>query len=128
RLLEVTEESLYIGIDQAVIGNRIGDISHAVQTYVEKEGYSVVRDFVGHGIGTNIHEDPQVPHFGSPGRGQRLLEGMVITIEPMVNIGSYRIKMDNNGWTARTMDGELSAQYEHTLAITKDGPLILTKQ
>ncbi len=128
RLLEVTEESLYIGIEQAVIGNRIGDISHAVQTYVEEEGYSVVRDFVGHGIGTNIHEDPQVPHFGSSGRGQRLLEGMVITIEPMVNIGSYRTKMDNNGWTARTIDGELSAQYEHTLAITKDGPLILTKQ
>lgn len=128
RLLDTTKKSLYIGIEQAVIGNRIGDISHAVQTYVEREGYSVVRDFVGHGIGTNIHEEPQVPHFGSPRRGQRLLEGMVITIEPMVNIGSYRTIMDDNDWTARTIDGELSAQYEHTLAITKDGPIILTKQ
>ncbi len=128
KLLEVTKKSLYIGIEQAVIGNRIGDISHAIQTYVEKQGYSVVRDFVGHGIGRNIHEEPQVPHFGRPGRGQRLLEGMVLTIEPMVNIGSYRCTIDDNGWTARTIDGELSAQYEHTLAITKDGPIILTEQ
>lgn len=128
KLLYVTKKSLYIGIEQAIIGNRIGDISHAIQSYVEGEGYSVVRDFVGHGIGTSIHEDPQVPHFGSPGRGQRLLEGMVITIEPMVNIGSYKSSMDDNGWTARTVDGELSAQYEHTIAITKDGPLILTEQ
>lgn len=128
KLLDTTKKALYIGIEQAKIGNRIGDISHAIQTFVEAEGYSVVRDFVGHGIGTNIHEDPQVPHFGSPGRGPRLLEGMVITIEPMVNIGSYKTIMDDNGWTARTVDGELSAQYEHTLAITKDGPIILTEQ
>lgn len=127
-LLSVTKKALYIGIEQAVIGNRIGDISHAIQSYVEGEGYSVVRDFVGHGIGTSIHEDPQVPHFGRPRRGHRLLEGMVITIEPMVNIGSYKSIMDDNGWTARTVDGELSAQYEHTIAITKDGPIILTEQ
>lgn len=127
-LLEVTKQSLYIGIEHAVIGNRIGDISNAVQTYVESKGFSVVRDFVGHGIGRNMHEDPQVPHFGRPGRGPRLMEGMVLTIEPMVNIGTYKCKVDSNGWTARTMDGKLSAQYEHTLAITKDGPLILTEQ
>lgn len=128
KLLDVTKKALYIGIEKAIIGNRIGDISHAIQTYVEGEGFSVVRDFVGHGIGTNIHEDPQVPHFGRAGRGQRLLEGMVLTIEPMVNVGSYRCTIDDNGWTARTIDGELSAQYEHTLAITKDGPIIITEQ
>ncbi|WP_077368513.1 type I methionyl aminopeptidase [Anaerosalibacter sp. Marseille-P3206] len=127
-LLEVTKESLYIGIEKAVIGNRIGDISHAVQTYVESKGFSVVRDFVGHGIGRDMHEDPQVPHFGRPGRGLRLMEGMVITIEPMVNMGTYKCKVDDNGWTARTTDGKLSAQYEHTLAITKDGPIIITQQ
>mgnify|MGYP001392145507 FL=1 len=127
-LLEVTKKSLYVGIEKAVIGNRIGDISHAVQTYVESKGFSVVRDFVGHGIGRYMHEDPQVPHFGRPGRGPRLMEGMVITIEPMVNVGTYKCKVDDNGWTARTTDGKLSAQYEHTLAITKDGPIIITKQ
>lgn len=127
-LLEVTKKSLYVGIEKAVIGNRIGDISHAVQTYVESKGFSVVRDFVGHGIGRYMHEDPQVPHFGRPGRGLRLMEGMVITIEPMVNIGTYRCKVDDNGWTARTTDGKLSAQYEHTLAITKEGPIIITQQ
>lgn len=127
-LLEVTKKSLYVGIEKAVIGNRIGDISHAVQTYVESKGFSVVKDFVGHGIGRYMHEDPQVPHFGRPGRGPRLMEGMVITIEPMVNVGTYKCKVDDNGWTARTTDGKLSAQYEHTLAITKDGPIIITKQ
>ncbi|WP_339149170.1 MULTISPECIES: type I methionyl aminopeptidase [unclassified Sutcliffiella] len=128
KLMEVTKNSLYIGIEQAVAGNRLGDIGHAIQTYVEGEGYSVVRDFTGHGIGRTIHEDPQVLHFGSPGRGLRLKEGMVITIEPMVNEGTWHSKMDENGWTARTVDGKLSAQYEHTIAITKDGPVILTKQ
>ncbi|KMZ39974.1 MULTISPECIES: type I methionyl aminopeptidase [Bacillales] len=128
RLLEVTEKSLYLGIEQAVVGNRIGDISHAIQTYAQAQGYSVVRDFTGHGIGQEMHEEPFVPHFGPPGRGQRLKEGMVITIEPMLNIGTYHAKVDEDGWTARTRDGKLSAQYEHTLAITANGPVILTKQ
>lgn len=128
RLLEVTLNSLYKGIEKAVIGNRIGDIGHAIQSYAESEGFSVVRDFTGHGIGQSIHEEPQIPHFGLPGKGLRLKEGMVITIEPMINEGLWMCKMDNNGWTARTIDGKLSAQYEHTLAITKNGPLILTEQ
>lgn len=128
KLMEATKESLYKGIEKAVIGNRIGDISNAIQAYVEPMGYSVVRDFVGHGIGKDIHESPQVPHYGKAGRGPRLVEGMVFTIEPMINIGKYNAKMDDNGWTARTVDGSLSAQYEHTIAITKDGPIILTEQ
>ncbi|RNB77731.1 type I methionyl aminopeptidase [Brevibacillus panacihumi] len=128
RLLEVTEKALYLGIEQAVVGNRVGDISHAIQSYAESEGYSVVRDFTGHGIGQKMHEEPYVPHFGPPGRGPRLKEGMVLTIEPMLNIGTYHAKIDEDGWTARTRDGKLSAQYEHTLAITADGPVILTKQ
>lgn len=128
RLLEVTKKALYIGIEQAIIGNRVGDISHAIQSYVEVQGFSIVRDFVGHGIGRDMHEDPQVPHFGRPGRGPRLMEGMVLTIEPMVNIGRYNCIVADDGWTARTVDGSLSAQYEHTLAITKDGPIILTDQ
>lgn len=128
KLLEVTEKSLYLGIEQAVVGNRIGDISHAIQTYAQGQGYSVVRDFTGHGIGQEMHEEPFVPHFGPAGRGQRLKEGMVITIEPMLNIGTYHVAIDEDGWTARTRDGKLSAQYEHTIAITADGPVILTKQ
>lgn len=128
KLLEVTKKALYLGIEQAVPGNRIGDIGHAIQTYVEGEGFSVVREFIGHGIGAVIHEKPDVPHFGLPGKGPRIKEGMVFTIEPMVNVGSYLSKMDDNGWTARTIDGKYSAQYEHTIAITKDGPLILTNQ
>lgn len=127
-LMKTTKESLYLGIEQAVIGNRIGDISHAIQSHVEAQGYSVVRDFVGHGIGKDMHEDPQVPHYGTAGRGTRLTEGMVLTIEPMINTGTYHMKMDNNKWTSRTRDGGLSAQYEHTLAITADGPIILTDQ
>src|SRR5919205_3452748 len=127
-LLKVTKEALYKGIEQAVAGNRIGDIGHAIQTYVESEGLSVVRDFIGHGIGGVIHEKPDVPHYGLPGKGPRIKEGMVFTIEPMVNIARYQMKMDSNGWTARTIDGKYSAQYEHTLAITKDGPIILTEQ
>lgn len=128
KLLDVTKKALYLGIEQAEIGNRIGDIGHAIQTYVEGEGFSVVRDFIGHGIGAVIHEKPDVPHYGLPGKGARIKEGMVFTIEPMVNVGTFRMKMDNNGWTARTEDGKYSAQYEHTLAITKDGPIILTDQ
>ncbi|TJX14307.1 type I methionyl aminopeptidase [Tissierella creatinini] len=128
KLLDVTKKSLYIGIEKAQVGNRIGDISAAIQAFVEENGFSVVRDFVGHGIGKSMHEDPQVPHYGTAGRGARLVEGMVLTIEPMINIGSWKIKVDDNKWTARTLDGKLSTQYEHTLAITKDGPMILTDQ
>ena len=127
-LLTVTKKALYIGIEQAIVGNRVGDIGHAIQTYAESEGIAVVRDFTGHGIGPTIHEEPLIPHFGKPGRGTRLKEGMVITIEPMLNLGTHYSKMDDNGWTARTVDGKASAQYEHTIAITKDGPLILTDQ
>lgn len=128
RLLEVTKRSLYLGIEQAVVGNRIGDISHAIQTYAEANGYSVVRQFIGHAIGQEMHEEPQVPHYGPPHRGPRLKEGMVITIEPMLNIGTFDCTIDPDGWTARTADGKLSAQYEHTIAITADGPMILTEQ
>lgn len=128
RLLDVTKKALYLGIDQARVGNRLGDIGHAIQSFVEKEGFSVVKDFVGHGIGQEMHEDPQVLHYGTAGRGQRLMEGMVITIEPMVNIGDYKMEIIDNGWTARTVDRSLSAQYEHTLAITKEGPVVLTEQ
>lgn len=127
-LMDVTNNSLYKGIEKALIGNRLGDIGHAIQSYVELEGFSIVRDFTGHGIGPTLHENPQIPHYGSSGKGQRLKEGMVITIEPMVNEGTWFSKMDLNGWTARTVDGKLSAQYEHTIAITKNGPLILTQQ
>jgi len=128
KLLEVTKKALYIGIEQAKIGNRIGDIGASIQQYAEGEGYSVVRDFIGHGIGAVIHEKPEVPHFGEKGKGPRIKEGMVFTIEPMINIGAYPVKMDKNGWTARTVDGTYSAQYEHTIAIMKDGPVILTNQ
>lgn len=128
KLLRVTKEALYKGIEQSQVGNRIGDIGYAIQTYIEGEGFSVVRDFIGHGIGTTIHEKPDVPHYGLPGKGPRIKEGMVFTIEPMVNVGEFYMKMDDNGWTARTIDGSNSAQYEHTIAITKDGPIILTDQ
>jgi methionyl aminopeptidase len=128
KLLDVTKEALYRGIAASVPGNRVGDIGHAIQSYVEAEGFSVVREFIGHGIGSVIHEKPDIPHYGLPGKGPRLKEGMVFTIEPMVNIGEWPTKMDSNGWTARTVDGTLSAQYEHTIAITKDGPVILTDQ
>lgn len=127
-LMAVTKEAMYLGIQQATVGNRIGDIGHAIQTYVESKGYGVVRDFIGHGIGPTIHEGPAVPHYGEKGKGLRLKEGMTITIEPMVNTGTWQMTMDNNGWTARTKDGGLSCQYEHTIAITADGPVILTQQ
>ncbi|GGF88689.1 methionine aminopeptidase [Paenibacillus albidus] len=127
KLLLTTKESLFLGIEQAVAGNRIGDVAHAIQVYAESKGYGVVRDFIGHGIGSDMHEAPEVPHYGPAGKGPRLKEGMVFTIEPMLNTGSHRTKVDQDGWTARTIDGGLSAQYEHTLAITADGPVILTE-
>lgn len=127
-LYDVTKKALYLGIQQAKEGNRIGDIGHAIQSYVEKEGFSVVRDFIGHGIGPTIHESPSVPHYGQAGKGLRLKEGMVITIEPMVNMGAWQSEMEDNGWTAHTADGSYSCQFEHTLAITKEGPRILTLQ
>ncbi|GEM01263.1 methionyl aminopeptidase [Halolactibacillus halophilus] len=128
KLLDVTKKSLYLGIEQAQVGNRIGDIGHAIQKYAEQEGLSVVRDFTGHGIGPTIHEEPHIPHYGLPNKGTRLKEGMAITIEPMLNEGKWQMQMDDNGWTARTIDGSRSAQYEHTIIITKDGPLITTEQ
>lgn len=128
KLMDVTKECLYRSIELVKPGVRLGDIGHAIQSYAEANGFSVVRDFVGHGIGTNMHEDPQVLHYGKPGRGIRLEEGMVFTIEPMINSGDWPIKMDDNGWTARTRDGSLSCQYEHTLAVTEDGVIILTEQ
>lgn len=127
-LLETTKESLYAAIEVAQVGNRMGDIGHAIQSIAEPRGLSVVRQFIGHGIGQSMHEDPQVPHFGTKGKGLRLKEGMVITIEPMLNTGVYEAKVDSNNWTARTVDGGLSAQYEHTVAITKEGPIIMTEQ
>ncbi|WP_373895616.1 type I methionyl aminopeptidase [Virgibacillus natechei] len=128
RLMEVTKVSLDKAIEQAQVGNRIGDIGHAVQVYAEGEGFSVVRDFTGHGIGPTLHEEPHIPHFGLPNKGLRLKEGMVITIEPMINEGGWQSQMDGNNWTARTVDGGRSAQYEHTIVITKDGPLLTTDQ
>lgn len=128
KLIEVTNKSLYKGIEQAHVGNTLGDIGHAIQSYVESQGFSVVREFTGHGIGPTIHEEPDVFHFGSPGNGLPLKEGMVITIEPMVNEGEWYTYVDSNGWTAKTFDNSLSAQYEHTIAITKNGPFILTAQ
>lgn len=128
RLMQVTKQALYLGIAQAQAGNRIGDIGHAIQTYAEGEGFSVVRDFVGHGIGPTIHESPAIPHYGEAGKGLRLKEGMVITIEPMINTGTWEMQMGENGWTASTLDGGLSCQFEHTLAITAEGPRILTSQ
>lgn len=128
KLYDVTKKALYLGIEQAQVGNRIGDIGHAIQTYVESKGFSVVREFIGHGIGPTIHESPSVPHYGEAGKGLRLKEGMVITIEPMVNTGTWKSEMEPNGWTAHTLDGGLSCQFEHTIAIMKDGPRILTLQ
>ncbi|AEJ42437.1 type I methionyl aminopeptidase [Alicyclobacillus acidocaldarius] len=128
RLLDVTRRALYIGIEQAIPGNHISDIGHAIQTYVEAQGFSVVRDYIGHGIGRQMHESPEVLHFGPPHRGPKIRKGMAFTVEPMVNVGTYETKLDPDGWTARTADGSLSAQYEHTLIITDNGPEIITKQ
>ena len=126
KLLRVTEASLYAAIDKAVVGGRLFDISNAVQTMCEAEGYGVVREFVGHGIGKSMHEDPQLPNYGAAGKGPRLKAGMVLAIEPMINAGSAEVKVLPDGWTAITIDGSLSAHFEHTVAITKDGPRILT--
>ena len=125
-LMDATRESLYEGIKAARPGNRVGDIGAAVQRYVEMRGYSVVRQFVGHGVGTDLHEDPSVPNFGTPGRGPKLLPGMTIAIEPMVNAGTHEVRILGDGWTTVTKDGRLSAHFEHTVAITPDGPVILT--
>ena len=127
RLMQVTEQSLYAGIAQAVAGNRLGDISSAVQATVEDAGYSVVRDFVGHGIGKNLHEEPQIPNFGKKGRGIELKKGMILAIEPMVNEGEYEVQVLPDGWTVVTKDGSLSAHFEHSVAITDNGPDILSK-
>ena len=126
RLMDTTRESLYEGIKAACVGGRIGDIGSAVQRYVESRGFSVVRQFVGHGIGAKLHEAPEVPNFGTPGRGIRLLPGMTLAIEPMVNVGGSEVKTLPDGWTVLTKDGSLSAHFEHTIVITPDGPHILT--
>jgi len=125
-LLDVTEASLYAGIDAAKVGGRVSDIGHAIQRHVEAHGYSVVREFVGHGIGTKLHEEPQVPNYGPPGRGPRLAEGMVLAIEPMVNQGRAAVRVLADGWTAVTVDGSLSAHFEHTVAIGGEGAEVLT--
>jgi methionyl aminopeptidase len=127
RLLEVTQASLYQGIEKARAGHRLSDISFAVQSFVEMHGFSVVRDFVGHGIGRSLHEDPEIPNYGQPGQGPVLKEGMVFAIEPMVNAGSFRTKTLSDGWSVVTIDGKPSAHFEHTIVITANGPEILTK-
>ena len=127
KLMDVTKEALYRGIAAANPGARVGDISAAVQAYVEENGFSVVRSFVGHGVGKELHEDPEVPNFGQAGRGPRLISGMTLAIEPMVNVGGHVVKTLNDGWTVKTCDGKLSAHFEHTVAITAKGPLILTQ-
>ena len=128
KLLDVTKEALYRGIAAAVPGNRVGDIGAAVRQYVEENGFSVVRNYVGHGVGRELHEDPEVPNYGQPGRGPRLVSGMVIAIEPMVNEKSHVVKTLSDGWTVVTADGGLSAHFEHTIAITPNGPVILTQE
>jgi methionyl aminopeptidase len=125
-LLQVTQEALGKGIDQVRLGGRVSDIGHAIQRHVEAHGFSVVREFVGHGIGAALHEEPQIANYGEPGRGPRLAEGMVLAIEPMVNMGRPAVKVLADGWTAVTRDGSLSAHFEHTVAVTRNGPLVLT--
>lgn len=126
KLIEVTRESFYEGLKYCKVGYRLSDVSHAIQKYVEDNGFSVVRDFVGHGIGTSMHEEPQIPNYGKPGKGPRLAKGMVLAIEPMVNVGEYDVIVLDDDWTVETLDGSLSAHYEHTIAITDDEPIILT--
>jgi len=128
KLLRVTRESLAKGIEQVQLGGRISDIGHAIQEHVEAHGFTVVREFVGHGIGAALHEDPQIANYGEPGRGPRMAEGMVLAIEPMVNVGRPAVKVLSDGWTAVTKDGSLSAHFEHTVAVTKTGPLVLTRR
>ena len=126
RLMKTTKQALFLGIEQAVSGKRLSDISHAIQSRVEAAGFSVVRKFVGHGIGKALHEDPQVPNYGKPGMGIRLKPGMVLAIEPMVNAGGHEVETLEDGWTTVTKDGSLSAHFEHTVAITEDGPVVLS--
>jgi methionyl aminopeptidase len=126
RLLEVTEKSLYIGIEEAKVGNRLFDISYAIQSWVESHGFSVVRDFVGHGIGRELHEEPQIPNFGVPHQGPRLEKGMVFALEPMVNEGTHEVRVLSDGWTVVTKDGKRSAHFEHTIAIMEDGAEVLS--
>ncbi|APH14109.1 methionine aminopeptidase, type I [Clostridium sporogenes] len=126
KLIEVTKNSFFKGIEKAKIGNRLTDISAAIQEYVESYGFSIVRDYVGHGIGKNMHEDPEIPNFGRPGRGPKLSKGMCLAIEPMVNVGDFNVKVEPNKWTVVTVDGSLSAHYENTVAILNDGPKITT--
>lgn len=127
RLIRETRESFYKGIEQALVGKRLSDISHAIQSHVEEFGFSVVREFVGHGVGRSLHEDPQIPNYGPPDRGPRLESGMVLAIEPMINQGTYKVQVLEDGWTVKTIDGKKSSHYEHTIAITDNGPDILTK-
>ncbi|MDI6802268.1 MAG: type I methionyl aminopeptidase [Bacteroidota bacterium] len=127
RLLEITEQSLYKGIEKALNGNRVFDISSAVQKHVEEAGFSVVRDLVGHGIGRSLHEEPQIPNFGQAGTGESLKSGMTLAIEPMVNYGAYKVRFNSDGWTVKTLDGKPSAHFEHTVYITDSEPEILTK-
>ena len=126
-LLDVTRDALHLAIDCARVGRRVSDLGYAVQTHVESRGYSVVREFVGHGIGTQLHEEPQIPNYGKPGRGPYLKEGMVLAIEPMVNAGRAAVRVLDDGWTAVTADGSLSAHFEHSVAVSKDGPVILSR-
>ncbi len=125
RLMDATRRSLELAVEKVRPGARLGDISHAVQSFIESQGYSVVRDFVGHGVGSSLHEEPQLPNYGKPGRGPKLKPGLVLAIEPMVNAGKPKIKMDKDGWTARTEDGSLSAHFEYSVAVTTSGPRIL---
>lgn len=126
KLVDITKKSLFLGIEQAYPGNRLFDIGHAIQSYVELHGFSVVRQYVGHGIGRSLHEEPQVPNFGEKGKGMLIEPGLTIAIEPMVNVGGFEVYTTSDGWTVKTKDGSLSAHFEHTVAITDDGPVILT--
>jgi methionyl aminopeptidase len=128
KLLQETEAALYKGIEQAIVGNRIGDISHAIEQHVSQFGYGIVRQFVGHGVGRKMHEDPEVPNFGKAGRGPRLVEGMTLAIEPMINLVGDGVQVMPDGWTTRTTSGSVAAHFEHSIAITSNGPVILTKR
>lgn len=128
KLLEVTNEALYVGIEAAKVGNTVGDIGHAISCFVNKHGYGVVRDLCGHGVGKKVHEEPQVPNFGTPGKGEKLALGMVLALEPMLNLGTADVIFDDDGYTVRTADGQLSAHFEHTILITAEGPEILTER
>jgi methionyl aminopeptidase len=126
KLVEVTEKSFWLGIEQAIPGNRIGDIGYAIQTYVESYGFSIIKEYVGHGVGRKLHEDPQIPNYGKKGRGPLIREGMTFAVEPMVSMGDWRVKVLDDGWTAVTADGSLAAHYENSFVVTKNGPEVLT--